>query len=212
MKQSMKELNTYIWDLDGTLLDSYDCIVTSLVNLTGEYRMSDSYANIMMTVKRGSVSSYLRDLSWKTSVDFEQLFERYRELSGEHLNEISLMPGALETLTALRDRGVEHFVYTHRGKSTKPILDRLGITEFFKEIVTYENGFKLKPSGDGVKYLVSKYGLVKPETAYVGDRTRDVYCARDAGVKAILYMPADSCIPLTGVEDCIIRKLTDLIE
>lgn len=82
----------------------------------------------------------------------------------------------------------------------------------FVEVVTSENGFQPKPSGEGVTYLVEKYGLDRQNTAYVGDRTLDVQCAKDAGVKAILYVPEDSCVVPNGKEDCVIRNLEELVE
>ena len=205
----MTELSAYIWDLDGTLLDSYRAIVSSLADIAGEYEASDTFDEIMIAVKRGAVSSYLRDLSARCGAEYGFLYQRYREISHGRLDEIGLIPGAKETLAGLQP--ARHFVYTHRGNSTAGLLDRLGLTAFFREIVTFGNGFKPKPSGEGVEYLVRKYGLSKETTAYVGDRTLDVLCAKDAGVKAVLYLPEDSCVVPTGLEDRLIRRLEELL-
>lgn len=203
-------LKAYIWDLDGTLFDSYGSIVSSLSEVAGNCGAEDSAETIMRTVKRGSVTEYLRTLSAKSGRKSEELFREYRAVSHRKLNEITLIPDAAETLEALRKKGARHFVYTHRGGSTLPLLDRLGIASFFAEIVTHDQGFRPKPSGDGVKYLLEKYALGRKDTAYVGDRTLDVLCAKDAGVQAVLYLPDDSCVIPTGQEDRIIRSLKDL--
>ena len=123
---------------------------------------------------------------------------------------ISMHFGAKETLERLADSGAVHFVYTHRGDSSGPILERLGILDCFREIVTSEYGFSSKPSGEGVRYLVEKYRLDPVRTWYVGDRTLDVYCAKDAGVLALLYLPPDSCVSTTGREDRIVRDLREI--
>ena len=128
------------------------------------------------------------------------------------IEEIGLIPGAVETLEALRCAGARHFVYTHRGRSTGRLLDRLGLASFFEEIVTSEYGFQPKPSGDGVRYLVDRYGLDKAETAYVGDRSLDVACALDAGVRAVLFLPEGTCVQPTGREDWGIVSLEELAE
>ena len=203
-------ITSYIWDLDGTLLDSYGAIVSSLAELAGEYHVQDSYGEIMKTVKQGSVTQYVRGLSEKCGTEYRILFNRYHELSHARTDMITLIPGAAETLRALKEQGAEHFVYTHRGKTSVPLLERLGLKDFFTEIVTSEFRFQAKPSGEGVEYLADKYSLAKENTAYVGDRTIDVYCAKDAGVKAILYLPEDSCVTPTGREDRIIRRLEEL--
>ena len=59
----MERLEAYIWDLDGTLLDSYGSIVASLAEVAKECGAADSDEKILKAVKQGSVSGYLRDLS-----------------------------------------------------------------------------------------------------------------------------------------------------
>ena len=207
----LTELNAYIWDLDGTLFDSYGSIVSSLSDVAAQYRIPDASADILKAVKQESVSAYLRGLSARCGADTGTLYSLYREISHNRTEGITLIPGAAETLIALAQAGARHFVYTHRGQSSRPLLDRLGLTAFFEEIVTSENGFRPKPSGEGVEYLVAKYGLDKALTAYVGDRTLDTACAKNAGVKAVLYLPEDSCVEPAGNEDFIIANLTELV-
>ena len=208
----MERLKAYIWDLDGTLLDSYGSIVSSLVDVAAGCGVTDSADSILKSVKQGTVSGYLRGLSAETGTDYEELYQLYRTVSHERKGEITLIPGAVSTLEKLKSQGAEHFVYTHRGQSTGPVLERLGLTGFFTEIVTFEYGFEPKPSGEGVRYLVEKYHLEERLTAYVGDRTLDVLCANNAGVQAILYLPEDSCVIPVGTEDRRIRRLDALTE
>ncbi len=198
--------------MDGTLLDSYGSIVSSLVSVARECGTKDSRTEILEAVKQGSVSAYLRNLSDRTAKDNAFLYQRYREVSHARMDEIGLIRGAAETLEALKNAGARHFVYTHRGKSTGPLLDRLGLTGFFEEVVTFEYGFRPKPSGDGIRYLLDKYNLEKSETVYVGDRRLDMECAMDAGVRAVLYLPEGSCVIPAGGEDLVILSLEELAE
>lgn len=204
-------LQAYIWDLDGTLLDSYGSIVSSLVAVAREAGAEDAYDDIMKAVKLGAVSYYLRDLAARSGREYALLYERYREVSHGRQEEISLIPGAARTLEGLMRAGACHFVYTHRGSSAGPVLDRLGLTGYFREIVTARAGFRPKPSGEGAAYLIRKYGLEKDRTAYVGDRALDVLCAKDAGIRAVLYCPEDSCVKPAGNEDLVIGRLEDLL-
>ena len=207
----MEKLKACIWDLDGTLFDSYQSIVSSLVDVAEACGVPDTAEKIMKTVKQEAVSAYLRDLSAACGKSTDELMQMYRTVSHAKMDGITLIPGAAETLAALRKQGVQHFVYTHRGSSTMHLLDRLGLTGYFTEIVTHEHGFPPKPSGEGVNYLTGKYALDKTATAYIGDRTLDVLCAKDAGVQAVLYLPEDSCVEPTGQEDRIIRELGELV-
>ena len=203
-------MTAYIWDLDGTLLDSYGVITAAAAETAAETGQKDPEDLVYRAVKQGSVTAYLKDVSARSGETFEKLMEHYRFHTHSHDNLITLTDGAAEALERLRNSGTVHFVYTHRGGSSEPILRRLGILDCFREVVTSEYGLAPKPSGDGVRYLLDKYGLDPRETWYAGDRTLDVLCAKNAGVMALLYLPQGSCVSATGQEDRIIRDLGEL--
>ena len=203
-------MTAYIWDLDGTLLDSYEVIAEGAARTAEEAGVQVLWPEVLRAVKQGSVTGFLKDISISSGVPTEELMARYRYHSHALDDGITLTDGAKETLERLAAAGAEHFVYTHRGSSSRPILQRLGILDCFREIVTSERHFTPKPSGEGVRYLTEKYALDPEETWYVGDRTLDVLCAKDAGVKALLYLEADSCVSPTGKEDRIVRDLREI--
>lgn len=203
-------MEAYIWDLDGTLLDSYDMIIRAAVQAAADAGIRDSAEEVLKKVKRSSLSAYLNEVSGRCGEPAENLAARYRQYTHSLDDEIRLMPGAKETLERLRRSGAEHYVFTHRGSSSEPILRRLGILDCFREVVTAEYGFPSKPSGDGLRYLLDRYGLDPAKTWYVGDRSMDILCAKDAGVRAVLLLPADAYVSPTGKEDQIIRCLDEL--
>ena len=203
-------MTAYIWDLDGTLLDSYELITAAAAGAAADAGIHDTPDRVMKAVKQGSVTAYLKDVSSRCGKPFEDLMKQYRTYTHATDDRIGLIDGAAETLERLRQSGTVHFVYTHRGASSEPILRRLGILPYFREVVTSVHGFTPKPSGEGVRYLLDKYGLDPSQTWYAGDRSLDVLCAKDAGVKALLYLPADSCVAETGMEDRVIRDLREL--
>ena len=203
-------MRSWIWDLDGTLLDSYAVITAAAQKAAAEAGIRDDVETILRTVKRNSLSVYLKDVSARSGVPAEHLSERYRAFTHETDDRITLISGAKETLLRLQAAGDTHFVFTHRGESSHPILKRLGIHHLFREIVTSSAGFTPKPSGDGVRYLTEKYALNKGFAFYVGDRALDVLCAKDAGVMAVLFLPSGSPVLPTGQEDRIIASLDEL--
>ena len=199
----------FIWDLDGTLLDSYRVIVSSAVRTAAEAGIRDDKEAVLRKLKQQSLTAYLRDVSLRCGTPCETLLLRYREISHETTDQIPLIPGAREALERLAGCGADHFVYTHRGSSSEPILRRLGILSFFREVVTSEYGFAPKPSGEGVRYLLARYGLDPRFSWYVGDRTLDVLCGKDAGIRTLLYLPEGSPVQATGQEDLILRDWSE---
>ena len=200
-------MTAYIWDLDGTLIDSYPVIVEAARRTVCRAGLTDSGKEILEKVKRDTLSAYFREAASRCGVASEELLADYRTLTHDMDGLIRAMDGAAEALERLRKAGAEHYVYTHRGGSAGPILERLGLKGFFREIVTSEAGFPPKPAGDGVRYLVDKYGLDPNRSWYAGDRSLDVLCGRNAGVRTLLLLPEDSPVIPTGKEDRIIRSL-----
>ena len=211
MEEGEGNMTAYIWDLDGTLIDSYEVIVTAARQTVAEAGIEEDEATVLRSIKGASLTRYLKQAGERTGRTYDEMEARYRELTHVLDDRIPLMDGAAEALESLRKQGAAHYVYTHRGSSSRPILERLGIWEMFSEVVTHDEGFAPKPSGEGVRYLVGRHRLDPENTWYVGDRSLDVLCAKDAGVKAMLLLPEDSPVVPTGREDRIIQSLWELV-
>jgi len=199
-----------IWDLDGTLLDSYGVLVAGLHDALSERGVELDPAEIMGCVIRFSIGKWLSDVSAEYHIPREELRDRYLELSEGRYRDIVLMPHAREILDRTAERGAVHYVYTHRGQTTGPVLEHLGILSRFREVITALDGFGHKPCPDAVLYLTEKYRLDKERTFYIGDRSVDIECARNAGVHSILYLPEGGFGEATGREDAVVRDLLEI--
>ncbi len=204
-------IKIFIWDLDGTLLDSYKTIVDGLYDTYKEYGIELNKEEINEHVITYSVSSFISKMIDVTGISFDEMKKRYSEIGEEKKKEIQLIPGAKETLRALSDRGDKHYVFTHRGKSTESVLKQLDIYDIFDEIVTSQSGFARKPEPDGINYFVDKYNLNRKNVYYVGDRTIDMDCAKNAGVNGILFLPDNSYCKPNGSETYIVKNLSSII-
>lgn len=201
----------WIWDLDGTLIDSYQVITASLVRVTEALGHPVPFEEVLREIKQGSMEVFVSHWTERFAGDREAFYALYREYTHGLDDTIPLIPGAAETLRGLRDAGARHFVYTHRGDSSFSILDRTGILPLFDEVVTSLAGFPRKPAPDGVLYLLDKYKTDPERTFYVGDRELDVGCAVSAGVRAVLYREEGSFVLPTGAELKVVSRLTDLL-
>ena len=202
----------YIWDLDGTLLDSYDVIVESLYQTLKEVGAELTREQIHRYAISFSSNALIEKVAKERGLEPQQLLLRYSQFSREKYPLIRLMPNALEVLDALCSQGATHYVYTHRGKTTLPVLLHLGMDKYFAEILTSQSGFARKPAPDAIDNLIQKYGLSKKHTYYVGDRTLDMESAKNAGIPGILYLPKGSPGAPSGVETYIISDLMEILQ
>ena len=117
---------------------------------------------------------------------------------------------ASEILEYLEKEGIPNYVYTHKGAFTEEVLKNIGLFDFFEEIFTGNDGFPKKPDPAAVNYLVQKHRLEKDSSFYVGDRTIDILCADNAGIRSILYRPEGSFAVPTGKETYIVKDLMEI--
>lgn len=200
----------YIWDLDGTLLDSYAIIVSAVHQVFAEHGIHIEKQTIFQEVTATSVSEYIQRIVPQYGQDSAALFRQCYTIQTAMDDEIQLNPHAAEVLHQLHKQGSKHFVYTHKGDTAQSVLDRLGIGHFFTEVVTSAYGFTRKPAPDGITYLVEKYGLDKDQCYYVGDRMIDMVCAASAQIRSVLYLYSLSSHDAKHLATCCVNDLAQI--
>ena len=206
----MKIKRAFIWDLDGTLIDSYGVIVSSLYKTFKNFGVELVKEDILKEVITTSVVAFINKTKDLCGLSFETIKETYSQISLEDKENIKLIAHAKEILKCIKDNGDINLLFTHRGESTKGVLEQLGILEFFEEILTSKSGFPRKPDPTAILYLVKKYNLDKNNTYYVGDRTIDIECANNAHIKSIMFLPEYSVAVPTGKENYIVKDLLNI--
>ena len=201
-----------IWDLDGTLFDSYPVLVESIYLTFQEAGIHLTREEIKEYAIRASSNALFYDVADERGIAAEALFERYRQFSRARYTQIAPMEGAMETLELLHRQNIRQFVYTHRGKTTIPVLDHLKMTSYFDEILTSESGFARKPSPEAVDYLIQTYDLDREHTYYVGDRGLDMACAKNAGIAGVLLRRPGDLDVADGTETYIVSDLKEILD
>lgn len=200
----------FIWDLDGTLLDSYEAIVTSLIKTYEEHGFILDKNVVYQEVISSSVSTFIKKMESETGLSYDDLKDRNSEISAREKDKINLIKHAEETLAELQKCGAKHYVFTHRGISSYELLKKHGIEGYFEEIIIGISGFPRKPDPSAINYLVQKYHLDMANTYYVGDRHLDIEAAKNAGIKSILFLSHGNLISPTGKETFVVDDLREI--
>lgn len=178
----------FIWDLDETLLDSYEAILSGIEETFAQFFIPYDKEQVREFILKFSVQDLFVQVAEERKLDVEMLNQVRAQSLAEKNAQVVLMPGAREVLHWAEESGIQQFVYTHKGDNALTILRDLGLESFFTEILTSQSGFARKPSSEAATYLLGKYQLDSEKTYYIGDRTLDVEFAQNSGIQSINFL------------------------
>lgn len=198
----MKKIG-FIWDLDGTLLDSYEAILAGIEETYRQFSLPYDKKEVREFILKYSVQDLLEQVAKERGLDVGLLNQVRAQSLAEKNAQVVLMPGAREVLAWADQQGIQQFVYTHKGDNAFTILRDLGLDAYFTEILTSQSGFARKPSPEAAAYLINKYHLNPEQTYYIGDRTLDIEFAQNSAIQSINFLetPVDCNYQITSLED-----------
>ena len=178
----------FIWDLDGTLLDSYEAILAGIEETYRQFSLPYNKKEVRAFILKYSVQDLLEQVAKERGLDPVKLNQVRAQSLAEKNAQVVLMPGAREVLAWADKQGIQQFVYTHKGDNALTILRDLGLDVYFTEILTSQSGFARKPSPEAATYLIDKYHLNPEQTYYIGDRILDIEFAQNSGIQSINFL------------------------
>ena len=178
----------FIWDLDGTLLDSYEAILSGIEETYAQFSIPFDKEKVRAFILKYSVQDLLVQVAEERGLDVDRLNQVRAQSLAEKNAQVILMPGAREVLAWANQQGIQQFVYTHKGDNALTILRDLGLDVYFTEILTSQSGFARKPSPEAATYLIDKHHLNPEQTYYIGDRTLDIEFAQNSGIQSINFL------------------------
>lgn len=178
----------FIWDLDGTLLDSYEAILSGIEETFSQFSIPYDKEQVREFILKYSVQDLLVQVAEERKLDVEVLNQVRAQSLAEKNAQVVLMSGARDVLNWANQVGIQQFVYTHKGDNALTILRDLGLESYFKEILTSQSGFARKPSPEATIYLLGKYQLNPANTYYIGDRTLDVEFSQNSGIQSLNFL------------------------
>lgn len=207
-RTSNPELRTpsaILFDLDGTLIDSIELIVRSFQYTTAEHLGAPlPREEIIPTIGR----SLTKELERIAPGRGMALLATYRTfMFANHDELVTVYPGVLELLRAVRTRGIKTGIVTSKARiSAAPSFERFLLHHEMDIIVTEDNTERHKPFPDPLLHAAALLDLPPTACWYIGDSTHDMEAARAAGMPAIgaAWGPYGAAI-LTPLADAIAK-------
>jgi len=183
-------LRLFVFDLDGTLIDSRRDLADSanalILERGGQALAVDAITSM---VGEGAVLLVLRALkaAGLERDDIEAALPRFLELYDERLlAHTRLYDGTREALDALASDATLAILTNKPQRPTERILDGLGIASFFRWVVGGDTPHGRKPDPAGLLHLMSLAQAGAADTVMVGDSAIDLRTARAAGTRVCL--------------------------
>jgi phosphoglycolate phosphatase len=180
-------VRAFLFDLDGTLIDSKLDLVNSVNFMLREMRRDVlPLATVASYIGHGAPRLVADALGGAAAeADRKRGLEIFLAHYSEHnLDATHAYPGVVEGLEALQDRPMA--VLTNKpAKMSVEILDALGLRKYFRAVYGGDSFEKKKPDPAGALSILKDLGAKPREAAMVGDSDVDIETARNAGMPAI---------------------------
>ncbi len=177
-----------IWDMDGTLFDTYPAIARALGAALGDLGPSAPLDWIEGLAKK-SISHCISTLVDKFDVNPEDLRERFEQrYKNIPPQEQPLFPGVIGVCEYVRSIGGTNVIVTHRGReSTNRFLTIHNMACYFADMLTADDNYPRKPDPASFEAMIEKHNFRRKETLAIGDRDIDILAGQAAGVRTCFF-------------------------
>ncbi len=180
----MKNINTILFDFDGTLFDSKKAMVNVY------YRLCRNYGNKVFSFREidNQFGSSFRDIYESLDKSRKNEIEKeYLRLMLEEEKHAKLFPGVRESLMSIKAIGYKTALVTNKERPiVQTSLERFSLTGLFDTVVTISDVANPKPHPEPLEKAIAAVGAQKRNTIMLGDSVFDVGACKNAGIKSVV--------------------------
>ena len=208
-----------LFDLDGTLVDTYELILVSFRHTVREVLGRDYPDDVLMAKVGQPLDVQMWDFTDDEAVH-DRLRDAYRAYNAEiHDRLIKRFPGTRDAVERIIAAGLPVGVVTSkRHAPAMAALESCGISDLFDVVVGSDDWPEHKPAPGPVLRGCDLLGVVPSACAYVGDSPFDIQAGNAAGCLTVAALwgmfpegdlaavrPTARCASLSAVADLLLR-------
>ncbi|NHC39233.1 pyrophosphatase PpaX [Bacillus sp. MM2020_1] len=174
------KITTILFDLDGTLIDTNELIITTYLHTLEKYYPSKYQREDVLPF----LGPTLHEAFGSINPDLvEEMVLEYRAFNiANHDELVTEFAGVFETVQSLKDKGYKlGIVTTKRHDVTLKGLRLMDLERFFEVVVTYDHVSKTKPDPEPIFKALEQLDSTPEETMMVGDNYHDILAGKNAG-------------------------------
>lgn len=177
----MARFATFLFDLDGTLVDHFAAIHRSHSHTMRQLGLPPPTMTQVRAAVGGGLELAIERLIGPARVaEALPIYRTYWDAT--MLDDVALLPGARELLAALHARGAKLAIFTNKvGGSSRIICDHLGIAPLLSGIFGAKDTPWLKPQPEFAAHALAQLSATAATTLLVGDSPFDVQAGHNGG-------------------------------
>lgn len=178
----MARFDTFLFDLDGTLIDHFAAIHRSHSHTMRQLGLPAPTLEQVRSAVGGGLELAIQKLVGPARLaEALPIYRAYWDAT--MLDDVALMPGAHELLATLHVRGAKLAVFTNKvGGSSRLICDHLGIAPLLSGIFGAKDTAWLKPQREFTAHVLAQLSSLPTTALLVGDSPFDVQAAHNGGL------------------------------
>ncbi len=184
----MEEYQTYIFDLDGTLLYTLDDLQTSVNHALRAFGMPERTLDEVRRFVGNGVRNLMEQAvpGGDSNPQFEEVFATFRAHYTEHsLDTTRPYDGVLDVLKELKNRGKRIAVVSNKFYAATQELCRHFFGDCVEVAIGEREDIRRKPAPDTVFEALRQLGVSADGAVYIGDSDVDLATARNSGLPCI---------------------------
>lgn len=208
-----KKKKYVIFDMDGVLLNSEPLHLSAKLDILASYGIVGIECAQYAGVGNVEFWTSMKERFGLEDKSVEELLDmQYAHILSHVISDnVGTIDGARELLQALKDNGFEMALASaSHGQLVYPVLEVLGIRDYFKVVVTGSDNVRSKPSSDIYNLAIARMGIDPAEAYAIEDTTNGITSANGAGLTTIGFVNPMSGPQSHGHAAYVVEKLSDI--
>lgn len=216
-------LDAAIFDLDGTLIDSFETYITVAENIVKKLDLPPIPREVLLKKMREGVEGWGDLFPNEPESRKNQLAQEagriYKEIAPRMFRgDLKVIPGAIEALKQIAAKGMKIGLVTL--SHLKYLDDKLyplknaGTADLIDSIICIEDAPKVKPAPDSLLECAERMNVSTDKSVYIGDSNIDIQAGQAAGMKTVGVLTGMDNYETLQKEgpDVIIYSVADLLK